>query len=201
MSGVRPWDKFVRCEGLLIVVSGPSGVGKDAVLAELAKIYPRARKCVTTTTREPRDGEAQGVDYTFVSEEEFRERIESGGFLEHAEFCGNLYGTPRQWVEDRLGEGVDVVLKIDVQGGLAVKRQMPSALMIFLVPPSMEELERRLRNRLTDSEEAIAGRLVRARRELEQIPHYDYIVENDDVVQAAEELKAVIIAEHCRVRS
>ena len=197
---MRPWDGFVRSEGLLIVVSGPSGVGKDAVLTEFAKIYPRARKCVTTTTREPRAGEAQGVDYTFVSEEEFRGRIDAGGFLEHAEFCGNLYGTPRQWVEERLREGMDVVLKIDVQGGLAVKTQMPSAVMIFLVPPSMEELERRLRNRLTDSDEAIAGRLVRARQEMEQIPHYDYIIENDAVAQAAEELKAVIIAEHCKLR-
>ena len=197
---MRVWDEHVRKGGLLFVVSGPSGVGKDCVLMELAKIYPAARRCVTSTTRPPRSGEVEGVDYCFVSTQEFRERIEAGGFLEYAEVHGNLYGTPRQSVEDDLADGIDVILKIDVQGGLNVKRQVPEAIMVFLAPPSVEELERRLRSRLTDSQEQIAKRLADARSELEHIPHYDYLIENDSLPDAADKLRAVIIAEHCGIR-
>ncbi|MHB9038259.1 MAG: guanylate kinase [Armatimonadota bacterium] len=197
---MRTWDKHIRAGGLLIVLSGPSGVGKDAVLVELEKSYPNFRRCVTVTTRAPRNGEVDGVDYTFISVDEFRARAERGDFLEYAHVHGNMYGTPRGWVEDRLKEGVDVVLKIDVQGGLAVKKQMPAAVMIFLAPPSLEELEARLRGRSTDSEDDITKRLLNARRELEQISHYEYLVENDSLAKTAEELKAVIIAEHCRIQ-
>jgi len=185
---------------LLIVLSGPSGAGKDAVLTELGKVYPKARRCVTATTRLRRNSERDGVDYHFVSMKEFRKRAEEGGFLEYAEVHGHLYGTPRQWVEESLGRGEDVVLKIDVQGGLNVKRAMPEAVMVFVVPPSLEELENRLRSRKTDSDEDVARRLLNARKELEQIPHYDYIVENNSLAQAAEELKAVIVAEHLRIQ-
>jgi len=197
---MRTWDKYVRRGGLLLVLSGPSGVGKDAVLAELEKIYPSVRRCVTVTTRPPRENERNGVDYTFVSAGEFRRRAEEGAFLEYAEVHGYLYGTPRQWVEDQLSKGIDVVLKIDVQGGLNVKQVKPEAILIFLVPPSLEELERRLRSRNSESEESITRRLLNARKELEQIPHYDYMIENSSIEHAAEELKAVIVAEHCRVR-
>jgi len=131
---------------------------------------------------------------------EFRGRIAEGGFIEYAEVYGNLYGTPRQWVEERLSLGEDVVLKIDVQGGLNVKRVMPDAVMVFLVPPSIEELERRIRVRGSDSEECLARRLREAAAELDQIPHYDYVIENDTIAKAAEELRAVIIAEHCKVQ-
>ena len=196
---MRTWDEHLRGGGLLIVLSGPSGAGKDAVLGELEKTYPRARRCVTTTTRARRNSEQDGVDYSFVSMREFRKRAEAGGFLEYAEVHGHLYGTPRQWVEENLASGGDVVLKIDVQGGLNVKRTMPQAVMVFLVPPSMEELERRLRSRNTDSDEDVARRLLNARKELEQIPHYDYIIENNSIQQAAEELRAVIVAEHLRI--
>lgn len=182
-----------------MVVSGPSGVGKDAVLAELGRICPDVRRCVTTTTRPPREDEIAGVDYTFVSLDEFQRGIAEGAFLEHAEFCGNLYGTPKRWVEEQLAAGVDVVLKIDVQGGLAIKRLKPEAVLVFLVPPSIEEMERRLRARGTESQEVIDGRLKRALVELEHVPDYDYVIENDSVGKAAEDLKAVIIAEHCRV--
>lgn len=197
---MRTWDKYVRRGGLLLVLSGPSGVGKDAVLAELEKIYPSVRRCVTVTTRPPRENERNGVDYTFVSAGEFRRRAEEGAFLEYAEVHGYLYGTPRQWVEDQLSKGIDVVLKIDVQGGLNVKQVKPEAILIFLVPPSLEELERRLRSRNSESEESITRRLLNARKELEQILHYDYMIENSSIEHAAEELKAVIVAEHCRVR-
>lgn len=197
---MRTWDRHLRKNGLLIVLSGPSGVGKDAVLGELERIHPAVRRCVTTTTRARRETELDGKDYTFVSVEEFRARAEAGEFLEYAEVHGNLYGTPRAWVQDTLARGCDVVLKIDVQGGLAVKRQMPSAVLVFLVPPSLKELERRLRSRLSESEAEIARRLLNARKEFEQIPCYDYIIENGSVRQAAEELRAIIIAEHRRVQ-
>lgn len=194
------WDNYLRKSGLLFVVSGPSGVGKDAVLSELHQIMPEARRCVTCTTRAPRESEVDGVDYNFLSESEFRSKIESGGFLEYAEYVGNFYGTPRKWVEDHTNAGEDVILKIEVQGGLSVKRQMPEAVMVFLVPPSMEELERRLRSRLTDSEEQIAGRLKQAQEELAHLPDYNYIVENDSLRKAAEDLRSIIVAEHCRIQ-
>jgi len=197
---MRTWDDHVLCGGLLIVLSGPSGVGKDAVLSELEKIYPKFQRCVTTTTRKPRENEVDGVDYFFISVDDFRARAEAGGFLEYANVHGNLYGTPRQWVDEKLREGVDVMLKIDVQGGLNVKKQMPSAVMIFLVPPSLEELERRLKGRNTESNEDLTKRLLNARKELDQIPHYDYLIENNSLAKTAEELKAVIIAEHCRIK-
>lgn len=197
---VRIWDEYARDGGLLIVLSGPSGVGKDAVLAEFLKLGTGVRKCVTCTTRPKREGEVDGVDYTFLSPEEFQRRWAADGFLETAKYCGYQYGTPKDYVESELAAGHDVILKIEVQGGREVKREMPDALMVFLVPPSMEELERRLRNRLTESDEQIAGRLARAREELEEVTHYTYIIENDTIAQAAEELKAVITAERCRIR-
>lgn len=194
------WDDNLRKGGVLIVLSGPSGVGKDSVLDVLKQIYPSAGKCVTMTTRRPRDGEVDGVDYTFVSVEDFKKRIDDGGFLEYAEVHGNFYGTPRAKVEENLKLGADIILKIDVQGAMAVKRKMSSAVLVFLLPPSMEELERRLRSRLTETDAELATRLANAQNELEQIPHYDYIVINDVISKAAEELKAVIIAEHCRIQ-
>lgn len=197
---MRTWDKHIRAGGLLVVLSGPSGVGKDAVLEELRKIYANAVRCVTATTRPRRDYEQDGVDYTFLTVEEFRKRIEAGGFLEYAEIYGHLYGTPRQWVEQNLERGLDIILKIDVQGGRAVKREMPSAVKVFLVPPSLEELERRLRSRSSEPDEIIARRLDEAQKEMDQVPDYDYVIENGELEKATEELKAVLIAEHRRVR-
>jgi guanylate kinase len=197
---MRTWDKHLRSGGLLVVVSGPSGVGKDSVLAEFNKIYPEARKCVTATTRQPRQGEIDGVDYHFTTVQDFEQRMAEGGFLEYARVHGNLYGTPRSWVEEQTQSGCDVILKIDVQGGIAVKQQEPSCVMIFLVPPSLEELERRLRSRSTETEEEVKKRFSDARKELEQIPQYDYIIENGSIQTAAEQLRAVLIAEHCRIQ-
>lgn len=194
------WDRYCRKSGLLAVLSGPSGVGKDAVLSELLPMCLNLRQCVTYTTRPPRQSEVSGSDYHFVSEEEFMADVQSGGFLEHAEVHGHLYGTPRRWVEDTLARATDVVLKIDVQGGINVKRQVPSCVMVFLVPPSMEELERRLRGRLTENADEIERRQAGARQEMEQIPNYDYVVENDTVRAAAETIKAILIAEHCRIK-
>jgi len=196
---VRIWDQYARDGGLLIVLSGPSGVGKDAVLSRFLTLGTGVRKCVTCTTRPKREGEVDGVDYTFLSTEEFERRWAAGGFLETAEYAGYQYGTPRDYVERETALGHDVILKIEVQGGREVKRQYPEAVMVFLVPPSMEELERRLRNRLTETDEQIATRLARARKELEVVAHYTYIVENNTVEQAAEELKAIVVTERNRV--
>ena len=197
---MQSWDKCRREGGLLIVLSGPSGVGKDSVLDELNKNYKNLSKCVTMTTRHPRDGEVDGIDYTFVTVDEFKECINRGGFLEYADVHGNFYGTPRKWVEEKLAQGVDIVLKIDVQGAMAVKSQMPSAVLIFVLPPSVQELERRLRGRLTETEDELKVRLHNAEIELSKVPYYNYAIVNDSLACAAEELKAVIIAEHCKIQ-
>ncbi len=197
---MRIWDKYARDGGLLIVLSGPSGVGKDAVLAEFLKLETGVKKCVTCTTRPMREGEVDGVDYTFLSTDEFERRKRDGGFFESAVYCGYHYGTPRDWVEHETSMGHDVILKIEVQGGREVKRLAPNAVMIFLVPPSMEELERRLRNRLTDSDEQIVNRLSRAHKELDEVANYTYVIENDSIDKAVEEVKAVVVAEHNKIR-
>ena len=186
--------------GMLIVLSGPSGVGKDTLLQRLEEVCPRIERCVTYTTRAPRPGEVPGVDYNFISAEEFRRMIEEGKFLEYAQVHLDLYGSPLSSVAEIREDGNDAILKIDVQGGLTVKQRIPDAIMIFVAPPSMEELERRLRARYTDSEEAVIKRLEDARKELEQIPMYDYVVVNDDIESAVDKLRCIVTAERSRVR-
>ena len=200
----KPWEPDGN--GLLLVVSGPSAVGKDTVLDALMAVpegtLPAAvRKCVTTTTREPRLMEADGVDYTFVSAAKFNDLVAHDAFLEYAEVHDNYYGTPLASVAATRALGVDVILKIDVQGGRAVKQKMPDAVLIFLQPPSLEELERRLRGRATEKEEDIARRLLNARKEMAQRPHYDYAVTNDTVEDAVDTIVAILRAEHCRIRA
>ncbi len=194
-----------KADGLLVVVSGPSAVGKDTildkVLAEPGDLVHDVVRCVTATTRDPRPGEVEGVAYHFLSVVDFHAKTLQEGFLEYANVFGNWYGTPRDWVERQRQSGVDVILKIDVQGALAVKARVPDAILIFFRPPSLAELERRLRARNTESEEQIARRLLDARNELAQMPHYNYSVINNEVEQAAQDLKAILRAEHCRVRS
>lgn len=181
------------------MVSGPSGVGKDTVLAHLHLQMPDVLRCVTATTRPPRPGEVPGRDYLFVSVTEFRDMVEEDAFLEYANVHENLYGTPRAWVEARRDEGRDVLLKIDVQGGLTVRAAVRDAVLVFLKPPSVPELERRLRARLTETEDEIMKRLLDARAELQQMPHYDYVVINDEVDRAADLLRSIIQAERCRI--
>lgn len=185
---------------MLIVLSGPSGVGKDTLLQRLGEVCPRIERCVTYTTRAPRPGEVPGVDYNFVTIEEFKRMIEAGDFLEHAQVHLDLYGTPLRSVIEIREDGNDAILKIDVQGGLTVRQKVPDAIMIFVAPPSVEELERRLRARYTDSEEAMIKRLKDARKEIEQIPMYDYLVINDEVESAVDKLRCIVTAERSRVR-
>jgi guanylate kinase len=193
------WNDYRRKSGLVIVLSGPSGVGKDRVLEAFVKVCPDVLKCVTATTRMERPGEVPGKDYHFLSVQEFRSMVDNRQFLEFAEVHGNLYGTPRAWVMEQTAAGRDVILKIDVQGGVSVKKQIPEAVMVFLVPPSIEELERRLRSRGTESEAEATKRLVDAQSELQHLPCYQYMVTNDVVERAAEELRAIIVAERGRI--
>ena len=185
-------------KGKLIVISGPSGAGKSTVVNKA--IEGRDDICFSTsvTTRSPRPGEVDGREYFFVDFERFREMVEKDELLEHAQYVANRYGTPRYYVQQRLNEGMNVLLDIEVQGARQVRRKMPDAVLIFIAPPSLEELERRLRGRATDTEQAVEGRLIRAREEFQEADFYDYLIINDDVEKAAAKLNAIIEAEHCR---
>ena len=185
-------------KGKLLVISGPSGAGKSTVVFKA--IEGRSDVCFSTsvTTRSPRPGEVDGREYFFIDFKRFHEMVKNDELLEHAEYVTNCYGTPRAYVEQRLNEGMNVVLDIEILGARQVKKKMPGAVLIFIAPPSLVELERRLRGRGTDTEEAILGRLTRARQEYQEADFYDYLIVNDDAEKAAKQLSAIIEAEHCR---
>lgn len=185
--------------GLLIVLSGPSGVGKGTVRKELfSKPGTNYEYSISMTTRAPREGEVDGVDYFFKSRSEFEVLIEKGGLLEHAEFVGNYYGTPLDYVNETLDAGRDVFLEIEVQGAAQIREKAPDALFIFLAPPSISELQNRLIGRGTETEDIIKKRIDTAREEFEMMSLYDYVVENDEIQNACDKINAIIIAEHCR---
>lgn len=185
-------------KGKLIVISGPSGVGKSTVVFNA--IGDRNDCCFSTsaTTRDPRPGELDGREYFFVDDAEFDRMIENNELLEHAEYVTHKYGTPRAFVLNKLEEGYNVILDIEVNGARQVNQKMPEAVMIFVAPPSLAELETRLRNRGTETEDTIRARLDRARQEYREADFYDYIIINDDVEKATDELSAIINAERCR---
>ena len=186
-------------KGKLIVISGPSGAGKSTVVFKA--IEGREDFCFSTsvTTRKPRPGEVDGREYFFVDPDRFKEMVANDELLEHAEYVANSYGTTRAYVEEKLAAGMNVLLDIEVQGARQIHEKKPDAVMIFIIPPSLEELEKRLRGRGTDTDRAIEARLIRARQEYQEADFYDYLIINDDAGKAAEELSAIILAEHCRV--
>lgn len=185
-------------KGLLVVVSGASGTGKGTVCSALLENMPDLSYSISATTRTPREGEADGVQYYFMSKEQFQEMIQEGGFLEWAEVYGNYYGTPIKKIQERLSEGWDVLLEIDVQGALHVMEKCPEGVFIFLLPPSLEELEKRIRGRGTETEESLAKRLGSAKKEISIGRQYKYAVVNDTVENAVTKIKEILAAEHCR---
>ena len=178
--------------GRLFFVSAPSGAGKGTVIRHLLKLRPELVYSVSVTTRLPREGEAEGVAYYFVTKERFKEMIKNDDFLEYAEYVGEFYGTPRNPVNECIRKGIDVLLEIEVLGAKQVMAMAPEAVTIFIVPPSIEELERRLRGRRTESEEKLAARLKRAAQEIEEKTAFDHIIVNDEVSHAAEKILAII---------
>ncbi len=189
--------KTMNQKGLLLVVSGPSGCGKGTVLSRVFAKQPNTYYSVSATTRPPRPGEENGVQYYFLTREAFEERIASGQMLEYAQYAGNYYGTPAQAVDAQLAQGKNVVLEIEVQGAKQVKLRRPDAVMVFIMPPSMKELRHRLQERGTEAQEVIQRRMDTARLEMPQAKDYDYIVFNDTVEEAAEDICAILRAGRC----
>ncbi|WP_027090957.1 guanylate kinase [Cohnella thermotolerans] len=185
-------------KGLLIVLSGPSGVGKGTVCASLRRKMPDLVYSVSATTRAPRSGEQEGVNYFFKTKEQFQEMIARDALLEYAEYVGNYYGTPREFVEKTLNEGKDIILEIEVQGALKVKEKFPDGVFVFLLPPSLGELKQRIVGRGTESQDKIDHRLAVAVEEMNLLSRYDYAVVNDEIDCACARIQAIITAEHCR---
>jgi guanylate kinase len=183
--------------GMLVIISGPSGSGKGTVVKKLCPENNFALS-ISMTTRNPRPNEIDGVDYFFCTPDEFKKVRDNNGLLEHAQFCGNFYGTPRFYVEEQIKKNKFVVLEIDVNGALQVKEKFDNCVLIFLIPPSMEELANRLINRDTESIETIEDRLNRAHEEVKLIDKYDYIIINDDVDKAVEKINTVVTAENLK---
>ncbi len=186
--------------GQLIVFSGPSGVGKGTILAQYMQGRQDICYSVSATTRQPRPGEVDGQQYFFLTRQRFEELIEAGQMLEHAQYNGNYYGTPRQFVEEKLAAGVDVVLEIEVQGAAKVRAACPEALLIFVLPPSYAELRSRLTGRGTEDAATVQKRLDAALGEMRQAGSYDYVIVNDDLNRAVEDLSAVVQAARCSVK-
>lgn len=188
----------MNSKGLLLVVSGPSGAGKGTICKSLTERDKNIRVSVSATTRSPRAEELHGVNYYFLSRQEFQSLIDEDGFIEWATFCGNNYGTPRKKVEALLESGKDVILEIEVQGAMQVKQQYPDAVFLFVLPPSMSELRSRIVGRGTETETVINERLKTAAWEFSHIMQYDYVLLNDDVEKAVDRFRDIIAAEKCR---
>lgn len=186
-------------KGLLIVVSGPSGAGKGTICDALRERFANIHYSISMTTRDPRPGETDGVNYYFSTNEKFEALLRDDAFLEHARVYDHYYGTPKKYVYDMLAQGNHIMLEIDIQGAMQVKEKYPEGVFIYIVPPSKAVLEERLRGRHTDAEDVIKGRLDKARRELEWMDQYDYLIVNDDLDTAIHKAAAILEAEECKV--
>ena len=185
----------MNSKGILFVVSGFAGTGKSTITKGLASKYDSYVLSVSATTRTIREGEVDGKDYFFLSREEFERRIKEDLFLEHAEYVGNYYGTPKDWVEEKLSENKDVILEIEMQGAIQIKEKNPECVLIFLLPPSFEELKRRLVDRGTDAADVIEKRLNRAKEEIDFIDKYDYVVINEDIEKSIDMVHNIVQSE------
>ena len=188
-------------KGLLIVFSGPSGVGKDTILKKLTEIDSNIKLSISATTRQKRDYEIDGKDYYFLTEDEFLKKVSENKMLEYAKYCSNFYGTPSEPIENWLNDGFDVILEIEVEGGQKVIRENENAVSTFVMPPSFEKLKERLENRKTDSKEVILGRLERAKEEIKASSKYNYVVINDDIDICLQDIKAIIKAEKLKYKN
>jgi guanylate kinase len=190
----------MKKKGLLIVLSGPSGAGKGTICKEYLKSRENVWLSVSATTRSPRDGEVQGKNYFFIAKEEFERGIEKGEFFEYAQVYGNYYGTPKQKIMEKLDQGIDVILEIDIQGAMNVKKVYSDGVFVFILPPSMEELKRRIIGRGSETEESLDTRFKSAYKELNFVSEYDYAVINDVVESAAERIEHIIEGERYKVK-
>ena len=188
-----------KTRGNLIVISGPSGAGKGTVIKKLREINDNIWLSISMTSREIRSNDIPNETYFFVTREEFEKRIENGVFLEYAMYNNNYYGTPKDKISDKLNEGIDVILEIEIQGALKVKELIPEAICIFILPPSMNELKKRLVGRGTDSKEKILDRFITAYKEINEVTKYNYVVVNDEVESAVNKVNAILLSERCRV--
>ena len=186
-------------QGQLIVVSGPSGAGKDTIVGKVLERNKNAWLSISATSRKPRKGEEEGVNYFFLEKEDFEKKIKENYFLEYAEYAGNYYGTPKEKIIEKLEKGLDVILVIEIQGARKVKELVPEALFIFIMPPSEKELLKRLKNRKTEQKEKIIERFNLAYKEMNEVTKYNYVVVNDQVDDAVEKVESIIKAEKCRV--
>ncbi|HIA55470.1 MAG TPA: guanylate kinase [Candidatus Melainabacteria bacterium] len=198
VSGSEPLRRTTP--GNLFVLTGPSGVGKNTIIERVLAEAGGIVESVSVTTRKQRERELDGVDYFFTDRESFEKMKKQNHFIESAEFAGNYYGTPRNWVENRIMEGLDVVLVIEVQGAKQVKEQFPQSILIFLAPPTMDELEKRLRTRATEPEDVIAMRLDKAGQEMKERDVFHYEVVNEDIDQAVNNVLSIVYAERCRIK-
>ncbi|KUO69825.1 MAG: guanylate kinase [Clostridia bacterium BRH_c25] len=191
----------MNSKGLLIVISGPSGAGKGTICRELLHGYSENLELsVSATTRKPREGEVEGVNYFFMEKQEFIKMVEDGEFIEYAKVHDNYYGTPKKYVMDKLEEGKNVILEIDVQGGMKLKHVFDEAVFVFIMPPSFKELRKRIEGRGTETEQDICKRMKNAYGEISYVYNYDYVVVNDDLRDAAGKINCILTAEKCRIK-
>ena len=189
-----------KMTGQLIVISAPSGAGKGTIIKELIKNDPKNRwLSVSATSRLPREGDKDGETYYFITKEEFEKRINDGYFLEYTNYAGNYYGTPKGYIKDKINQGFDVILEIEIEGATNIKKLVPEAIFIFIMPPSLKELVRRLKKRGTETNEKIIRRFNVAYKEVNEVTKYNYVVVNDKLEEAVEKVEAILKAEKCRV--